>query len=68
MRKPFRAAAPQNARSVRLQNGLPTAFLERIARVNTDPHLVGRVTRVVLFSSILNQDTEGQATPISPAS
>ena len=34
------------------------AFLERVARVNTDPYLLGRVTRVVLFGSMLNPDTD----------
>ena len=34
------------------------AFLERVARVNTDPYFLGRVTRVVLFGSMLNPDTD----------
>jgi predicted nucleotidyltransferase len=33
------------------------AFLERVARVNTDPYFLGRVARVVLFGSMLNPDT-----------
>ena len=34
------------------------AFLERIARVNTDAYSLGGVTRVVLFGSMLNPDTD----------
>jgi predicted nucleotidyltransferase len=33
------------------------AFLERVARVNTDPYFLGRVTRVALFGSMLSPDT-----------
>ena len=34
------------------------AFMERVARVNTDPYFLGRVTRVALFGSMLNPDTD----------
>jgi predicted nucleotidyltransferase len=33
------------------------AFMERVARVNTDPYFLGRVIRVALFGSMLNPDT-----------
>jgi predicted nucleotidyltransferase len=32
------------------------AFLERVARVNTDPKVWGRMTRVALFGSMLDPD------------
>ena len=32
--------------------------MERVARVNTDPYFLGRVTRVALFGSMLNPDTD----------
>jgi hypothetical protein len=34
------------------------AFMERVIRVNSDPHYLGRVTRVALFGSMLNPDTD----------
>jgi predicted nucleotidyltransferase len=34
------------------------AFMERVDRVNTDPYFLGRVTRVVLFGSMLNPDID----------
>src|SRR3982750_3311293 len=33
-------------------------FMERVARVNTDPYFLGQVTRVALFGSMLNPDTD----------
>ena len=35
-----------------------TEFMERVARVNTDPYFLGQVTRVALFGSMLNPDTD----------
>lgn len=34
------------------------AFMDRVARVNGDPYFLGRVTRVVLFGSLLNPNTD----------
>jgi predicted nucleotidyltransferase len=34
------------------------AFMERVARVNSDPYFLGQVTRVALFGSMLNPDTD----------
>jgi predicted nucleotidyltransferase len=34
------------------------AFMERVTRVNTDPYFLGRVTRVALFGSMLNPETD----------
>jgi predicted nucleotidyltransferase len=34
------------------------AFMERVARVNTDPYFLGKVTRVALFGSMLSPDTD----------
>jgi hypothetical protein len=34
------------------------AFMERVARVNSDPYFLGRVTRVALFGSMLSPDTD----------
>lgn len=34
------------------------AFMERVARVNRDPYFLGQVTRVALFGSMLNPDTD----------
>ena len=33
-------------------------FMERVARVNSDPYFLGQVTRVALFGSMLNPDTD----------
>ena len=33
-------------------------FMERVARVNSDSYFLGRVTRVALFGSMLNPDTD----------
>jgi len=33
-------------------------FMERVARVNSDPYFLGQVTRVALFASMLNPDTD----------
>jgi predicted nucleotidyltransferase len=35
-----------------------SAFMERVDRVNSDAYFLGRVTRVVLFGSMLNPDTD----------
>ncbi len=35
-----------------------TTFMERVARVNSDPYFLGQVTRVALFGSMLNPDTD----------
>ena len=34
------------------------SFMERVVRVNSDPYYLGRVTRVVLFGSMLNPNTD----------
>ena len=34
------------------------AFMDRVARVNSDPYFLGRVTRVALFGSMLNPDID----------
>ena len=34
------------------------AFMDRVARVNSDPYFLGRVTRVALFGSMLNRDID----------
>jgi hypothetical protein len=41
------------------------AFMDRVARVNSDPYFLGRVTRVALFGSMLNRDIDRPATSIS---
>jgi predicted nucleotidyltransferase len=33
-------------------------FLERVARVNADPYFLGKVVRVVLYGSLLHQETD----------
>ena len=33
-------------------------FMERVARVNSDPYFLGQVNRVALFGSMLNPDTD----------
>jgi predicted nucleotidyltransferase len=35
-----------------------TEFMDRVDRVNTDPYFLGKVTRVALFGSMLNTDTD----------
>ena len=34
------------------------AFMERVARVNSDPYFLGQVTRVALFGSMLSPDND----------
>ena len=51
------ATAAKRLKRVTAERAL-AAFLERVSRVNTDSYFLGRVTRVVLFGSMLNPDTD----------
>ena len=42
-----------------------TGFMDRVARVNTDPYFLGKVTRVALFGSMLNPTPTDPATSMS---
>jgi predicted nucleotidyltransferase len=51
------ATAAQRVTRATAQEALDR-FMERVARVNTDPYFLGKVTRVVLFGSMLKPETE----------
>jgi hypothetical protein len=51
-------AATASKRLTRATAERALAFMERVGRVNSDPYYLGRVTRVALFGSMMNPDTD----------
>ena len=54
----FAAATAANRLTRATADRALAAFMKRVARVNSDPYFLGEVTRVALFGSMLNPDTD----------